>query len=166
MGFDVPVSIGVAGVVLLSAGDLNLLETPLRKIAIAGSQIATEAGVLQSECRCQSANLAAVTRSCIADNLNLPMVLIITNSQVAIGRDFIVLLPHRGSDLVGVEVSTSLRMEESDCGTIAWEAKLVGFRIVLVLAATGVEEPVVVRVLVVVTCDLLLLGAFGIGLDM
>lgn len=37
MSFDVPVSVGIAGVVLLGASNLDLLETPLRKVDIASS---------------------------------------------------------------------------------------------------------------------------------
>jgi hypothetical protein len=37
MSFDVPVSVGIAGVVLLGASNLNLLETPLRKVDVASS---------------------------------------------------------------------------------------------------------------------------------
>jgi hypothetical protein len=37
MSFDVPVGVGIAGVILLGASNLNLLETPLGKVDVASS---------------------------------------------------------------------------------------------------------------------------------
>jgi hypothetical protein len=49
MAFNVPVSVDIAGIVLLDASHLNLLETPLGQVDIASAEIAAEVGMSESE---------------------------------------------------------------------------------------------------------------------
>jgi hypothetical protein len=57
VSLHVPVGEGILGVVGLGASDLNLLETPLRKVDIAGTQITSKRSVAKSECGGQSPDL-------------------------------------------------------------------------------------------------------------
>ncbi len=50
----------------------------------------------------ESAKLAPITRRDILDNLDLPMVLIIADREVAVAGHFLVTLRNRGCDVVGV----------------------------------------------------------------
>ena len=63
-----------------------------------------------------------------------------------------------------VEVTASLGVDQTNNVTVARVAELL-FRIVFDLVAVGVEEPVVVGILVVVASDLLLGRALGVCLD-
>lgn len=165
MGLHVPVCVGIPGVVVLGASDLDLLETPLGQVGVAGSQIATKRCVLETERRGESADSATVSRSSIANDFNLPVVLVVTNSQVTVGRHLIILLPHGGSDRVGVEVATSLGMDQADNGAVTQISELVGLGVIIRLVAVRVKEPIIVGVLVVIAGNLLLLGTFGVSLD-
>ncbi len=62
---------------------------------------------------------------------------------------------------MGVEIPTSLGMDQANGLTIGDEAR-VGRVVIVFIAAVWIEEPVVVRVFVVVACNLLLRGAFRI----
>lgn len=64
-----------------------------------------------------------------------------------------------------VEVAACLGVNETNGLAIAWESEFL-VRFVIGLSAVGVEEPIVVGILVVVTCDLLLRRTLGIGLVM
>ena len=120
--------------------------------------------MLKAECRGESADLAAITRGSIPDNLDLPVVLVIANRQVAIARDLLIGLGDRGGDLVRVEVAAGLRVDETDRGSVGDEAWLL-FGDVLWVVTVRVEEPIVVGILVVVAGDLLLSRPFGVSLD-
>ena len=48
MAFNVPVGVDIAGVVLLDASGLDLLETPLRQVDVASSEVATQVLVPES----------------------------------------------------------------------------------------------------------------------
>lgn len=93
------------------------------------------------------------------------MVLTITNSRVAVAGHFPVALGDGGSNRVGVEVAASLSVDEADSVTISGETQLA-FGVIGGVAAVGIEEPVVVGVLVVVAGNLLLRRALGISLVM
>lgn len=114
VGLDVPVSVSVTRVVLLVAGHFNLLEAPLRKVDVASSQIAAQRGVLKTESRSQSADLAAITRCRISDNLNLPVILLISNSEVTVAGNFAVGLGNGGVNVVRVQVAASLGVDKAD----------------------------------------------------
>lgn len=90
MSLNVPVGVSVARVVLLGASNLDLLETPLRQVHVTGSEVATKNLMLKTEGSGESANLATVTRSRVADDLNLPVVLLVTNSQVTVTGNLLV----------------------------------------------------------------------------
>ena len=46
---DVPVGVDIARPVLLDTSGLNLLETPLRQVDVASTEVAVKLGVLQAE---------------------------------------------------------------------------------------------------------------------
>jgi hypothetical protein len=48
MAFNVPVSVHITRVVCLDTGSLDLLETPLREVDVAGTKITSQVHVLQS----------------------------------------------------------------------------------------------------------------------
>ena len=48
VAFNVPVGVYIAGVVLLDASGLDLLETPLRQVDVASSEVATQVLVPES----------------------------------------------------------------------------------------------------------------------
>jgi hypothetical protein len=155
MTFDIPVSKDILGLVVLGAGHLNLLETPLRQIDISCSQIAVELGVPKPECCRQCAELGVVTRRGIIDNLDLPVVLLVTNCDVTVTRDFVVTLGNRSSDLMRVQVASSLCVEHANNSLVTHKSNGV-FWVEFRFVAVGIEEPVVIGVLVMVASDLLL----------
>jgi len=106
----------------------------------------------------------AVVGSRVAYNLYLPVILCVANGGVAIARNFPVGFGDRCSNCVRVQVSAGLCVNQSDDRLVLGKSKLL-IGLVVNLTAVGVEEPVVVRVLVVVACNLLLHGALWIGLD-
>jgi hypothetical protein len=164
VSLNVPVGVSVTGVVLLGASNLDLLETPLGEVDVASSEIAAKDLMLETESSGKGSDLAAIPRSRIADNLNLPVVLVVTNSQVTVAGNFLVASGHRGSDVVRVQIAASLGVDKSNDGVVTNESE-VTLRVVVLLSAVGVEEPVVVGVLVVVAGNLLLLGTLGVGLN-
>lgn len=164
MALDVPVGVDVTRVVLLDASSLDLLEAPLRKVDIASSEIAAEILVLQSECSCECSKFRVISRSGITDDFNNPVILGIAHSDVAVARNLPVRLGDGGGDRVRVQVTASLSVNETDDIAVARVAQLF-LGIVWDLVAVGVEEPVVVGILVVVASDLLLSRAFGVRLD-
>lgn len=161
---NVPVSVLVAGLVVLGAGHLNLLEAPLGKVDVAGAQVASQNLMLQAEGRGERADLAAVARRGVADDLNLPVVLLVSDRQVAIAGDFLVRLGDRGADLVRVKVTAGLHVNQADRLAVTDKAGL-SFGVEVDISAVGVEEPVVVGILVVVAGDLLLARSLGVRLD-
>lgn len=164
MSLNVPVGVCVTGVVLLGASNLNLLETPLRKVDVTSSEVAAQDLMLETESSSKSPDLAAVTRSRITNNLNLPVVLVVTNSQVTVAGNFLMASGYRGSDVMRVQVAASLSVNKSNDGVVTNESQIT-LGVVVLLSAVGVEEPVVVGVLVVVASNLLLLGTLGVGLN-
>lgn len=164
VALNVPVGVDVTGVVLLDAGRLNLLETPLRQVDVAGSEVAAKVLVSETERRGKSSKSGVVPRSGIADDLDNPVIFGIADCNIAIAGNLVVSLGDRGSYLVGVQVATSLRVDKTDDIVVAGESQLL-LSVVWDLVTVGVEEPVVVGVLVVVASDLLLVRAFGVGLD-
>jgi len=160
---NVPVGVGITGLILLSAGHLDLLETPLGKVDIAGTEVASEDLVLQAESRGKGPNLAAIPGGSVADNLNLPVVLGIANSEVSVGGDFLVGLGDGGSDLVRVQVAAGLGVNEAD-GLLVRDETRFGLSIIVGVATVGVEEPVVVGIFVVIAGHLLLVGTLRIAI--
>jgi hypothetical protein len=80
------VSVNIAGVVRLHASSLNLLETPLRKIDVAGTEITSKILVLQAESGCEGAEPCAIVGGGVTNNLYLPVILGVSNSGVSIAR--------------------------------------------------------------------------------
>lgn len=155
----------VLGVVGLGACDLNLLETPLRQVNIAGTEVTSKRSMPKSECGGQGPDLGLVTvGGDILDDLNGEVVLVITNGSVAVTRDLLINLGDRGRDIVRVEVAAGLRVNQTENITVGnklwWCCSIE-----LWLPAVGVEEPLVVGILVVVAGDLLLSGALWVCLD-
>lgn len=163
--FDVPVGEYVARVILLGTGDFNLLETPLWEVHITGAEVAAETGVSQTECGGKCAELAVVLAGSIGENLDGPVVFVIANGHVSIARHFVVCLCDRSLDDVGVQVPTSLSVNETNDVAMANKTEVWGLGIIIRIAPSRVEEPVIVGILVMVTSDLLLRRALGIGLN-
>lgn len=165
MSLDIPVGVGITRVVLHGARHFDLLETPLRQILVGALQIATKNFVLETESSCQSADSTSVSRGNVSDNLNLPVVLFVADSQVTVRGDFLVALGHGGGDVVRVQITASLGVDQTNGGAVANEAEIGGLRVVVGLAAIGIEEPIVVGIFVVIAGDLLLLGTLGVSLN-
>jgi hypothetical protein len=159
VALDVPVGVLIAGVVLLDASRLNLLETPLGKVDVSGAEVASQNGVFESERRGKRPELALVSARSILDDLNGPMILVVSNGKVSVTRDFVVSLGNGCRDGVRVKVASGLDVNETDDVTISNKAQVLLIRVVVALMAGRVEEPVVVGVLVVVAGNLLLSGA-------
>ena len=100
VALDIPVGVDIARVVGLDAGSLNLLETPLRQIDVAGAKVAAKIHVLEPQSSSERSDLRAVVRGRVTDDLHLPVVLCVSNSGVAVAGNFPVGLGHRGSDRV------------------------------------------------------------------
>lgn len=66
--------------------------------------------MVKPESGSQSSDSALIAGSDVLDNLDLPVVLIITYGKVAIARNFLLTLRNRGGDVVAVEVSAGLRV--------------------------------------------------------
>ena len=152
---DVPVSVNVLGIVGLVTCDFNLLETPLRQVDIASAKIAAKNCVLQSKSSGQSSDLGLVTGTNITDDLHSPVIFLVTNSGVAITRNFSIGLGNWGSDLVRVKVTASLGVDQTQdiaVGDKLWWCLSVIFR----LGTVWVEPPLVVGIFVMISGDLLL----------
>lgn len=160
---DIPVSVHIARLVLLDTSGFNLLETPLRQVDITSPEVTTHGWVAQSECSGQSADLGTITGCRIVNDFDLPVILVIANSDVAVARNLVVGLGNRGSDSVGVQVTTGLSVNETDGVSIGNELE-IAFGFILGLVTAGVNEPVVVGILVVVAGNLLLVRTLRIGL--
>ena len=93
------------------------------------------------------------------------MIFGVTNSRVTVAGYFPVSLCNGSIDLVRVQVAAGLSVNQTNLVAVSREAEVL-IRTVIRLVAVGVEEPVVVGILVVVAGDLLLLRALGVGLMM
>lgn len=164
MSFNVPVGEGILWVVVLGAGDLNLLETPLRQVDISGTQITPKRSMPESECGGQGSDLRPIVGGDILDNFNGEMVLIIADGGVAVTRDFLINLGDWCRDIVRVEVAAGLRVNQTENVAVGNKLRWC-FCVKLGLAAVGVEKPLVVGILVMVASDLLLSGALWVCLD-
>jgi hypothetical protein len=92
------------------------------------------------------------------------MVLGVADCRITVAGNFVVGLGDGSGDLMRVEVATGLSVDQTDNITVAREAKfLIG--VVWDLVTVGVEEPIVVGILVVVASDLLLGRALGVCLN-
>jgi hypothetical protein len=87
MALNVPVRVHIAGVVLLYAGRLDLFEPPLRQVDVASTKIAAEILVLETEGSGERAEPRVIPRSSVADYFNLPVILGVSNSCVAVARN-------------------------------------------------------------------------------
>jgi hypothetical protein len=161
---DVPVGVDITGLVLFHTSGLDLLKTPLRQVDVTSAEVASKVDVSQAEGSGQSPQMGIVPRRCIVYDLDLPVILSISDGKVAVTGNFMVSLGDRSGDLVRVEVATSLRVNETDDIAVANVSDFLGLGIIVRLLSVGVEKPVVVGILVVVASDLLLRRALGVGL--
>jgi hypothetical protein len=161
---DVPVGVDITGLVLFHTSGLDLLKTPLRQVDVTSAEVASKIDVSQAERSGQSPQMGIVPRRCIVHDLDLPVILGISDGKVAVTGNFMVSLGDRSGDLVRVEVAASLGVNETDDIAVADVSDFLGLGIVVRLLSVGVEEPVVVGILVVVASDLLLRRALGVGL--
>ena len=93
------------------------------------------------------------------------MVFLIPDSGVAIARHLVVAFGDWSRNLVGMEISTSLSMDEANDTPIRHKAEWC-FGIEFRLTSVRIEEPIVVGVFVMVAGDLLLAAALWVCLDM
>ena len=154
----------ISWLVLFDTGRLDLLEAPLRQVDVASSQVAAKVGVPQPESSSQECGLGVVPRCGVPDNLDLPVILVVTDGSVAVARNFPVGLGDGCGDCVRVQVAAGLSMDETNDIAISDEFERSPPRHTR-LVSVWIEEPVVVRIFVVVAGDLLLLRALGIRLD-
>jgi len=159
------VSVDIAGPVLLDAGGFDLLETPLRQVDIASAKVTSQLGVSQAERSSQGSQFGIVPGRSIIDNFDLPVVLGVSDGEVAVAGNFPVSLGDRGSDLVRVEVAAGLSVDKTNDIAVANVSDVSVLCVVVRLLPVRVEEPVVVGVLVVVASNLLLGRAFGVRLN-
>lgn len=163
MALDIPVSIHISWLVLLSTSNFNLLETPLRQVHISCSEIASKIGVLQPEGSGEGTEFGVISRSCIADNFDHPVILSIPHSRITIARDFPVTFGHWSGNLMGVEITASLGVDKADGVAVSRVSKLLIW-LEISLAAIRVKEPIVVSIFMMITRDLLLSRSFRVGL--
>lgn len=116
----------------------------------------------QSEGSRQGADIAVIARCHILEDFNLPVVLIIANSEITVTGYFLLALGNRGGDVVGVQIPPGLRMNKANDITVSNETR-ISLRVIVSIMAVRVEEPFVIGIFVMVTCDLLLIRALGIG---
>jgi hypothetical protein len=114
VSLDVPVGVRVTGVVLLRAGNFDLLETPLRQVLVTSTEVAAKSLVLKTESSSKGSDSAAIARCGVTHNLNLPVILVVANSNVAVARNLLIRLGHRGGNIVGVKVTAGLGVDETD----------------------------------------------------
>lgn len=94
------------------------------------------------------------------------MVLGISDSKISIGRNLVISLGDRCSDVMGVKVAAGLGVDETDGILVLHKSELLGVLIIIWLVARRVEEPIVVGIFVVVASNLLLAGSFRVSLHM
>ena len=108
MTLDIPVCVGILGVVLLFAGNLDLLETPLRKNSIRGSQVASQSLVLEAQScsqRVDPVDLLATVN--VVNDFDLPVIVPIADGIIAVARNFVGSFGDRSSDVVRVKIASS-----------------------------------------------------------
>ena len=84
MCLNVPVGVNILGVIVFVTSDFDLLETPLRQVDVASSEVAAQDRVPKSESSCQSPDLRSVIGCNILDNFNGPVILLITDSSISV----------------------------------------------------------------------------------
>lgn len=165
VGLNIPVSVNIPGLVFLHACRLYLFEAPLRQVNIARSKIAAQNRVSQSKSRREGPNPAPIPRGSVIHNLDFPVVFLIPDGDISVTGDFIVRLRDRSRYGVRVQVTSGLSVNKADDIAVTGELQR-SIGIVVGLIAVRVDEPIVVRILVVIASNLLLLGAFRVCLDM
>jgi len=93
------------------------------------------------------------------------VILGVSDSKVTVARNFPVGLGDGSSNLVRVEVAAGLSVDKTNDVAVADVSDLLVLGVVVGRLSVGVEEPVVVGVLVVVASNLLLSGALWVGLN-
>lgn len=150
----------VARVVLLRARHFDLLEAPLRKDGVCRAEVTVELGVSESHARSQRVDPPirgiALGPMRVVDNLDLPVVILISNRDVAVARHFPVLLRHRRSDCVRVQIPAR-RCVDQPHNIAVLQVPDRTVRVDRVLPPFRRDDPVVVVVFVVVASYLLLL---------
>jgi hypothetical protein len=165
VALDVPVGEDITGLVVFRATNFDLLETPLRKVHVASAEVTSKIGMLQAESSGQSPKLRLIFRSRIPHNLDNPVVLGVSNSRIAVARNFPLRLADRSGDLMRVEIAAGLSVNETDGVPVPRETRSL-FWDIFYVTTVGVEEPVVVGIFVVIAGDLLLCGTFRVSLVM
>lgn len=102
MSFNVPMSKCIFGIVLLSASHFDLLETPLRQVDVTSTKIAAKRDMLKAESRGEGSDFGSVIGRDILHNLDLPVVLLITDRRVSVTRNFFISLCDRRWNIMRV----------------------------------------------------------------
>lgn len=157
--------VNVAGLVLLDACGFDLLEAPLGQVDISGTEVAAQHWMAQPEACGERPNPGAIPGCSIANHLHFPVVFVVSNGDVSVRGYFVVGFGNRGRNSMRMQVTASLSVNQPDDIAVTNKPKISGGVIVRFLSV-GIDEPVVVGILVVVASDLLLLGTFGEGLHM
>jgi hypothetical protein len=118
----------------------------------------------QSERRGERSHSGPVPGSSIAHHLNLPVILIISDRKVPITGHFVVGLADWCRNGMGMQVAARLSMDETNNIAIGDEPH-ISLGIVVWLLSIWIDEPIIIRILVMVARHLLLLRALGVSLD-
>lgn len=86
------------------------------------------------------------------------MIFFISNSDVSVARNLPISLRDRRRNGVGVKIAARLSVNQANSITIPDKLQW-SFGVIVGFVAVGVEKPIVVCILVVITSDLLLAGA-------
>lgn len=159
MTLNVPVRVLILGIVVLVARHLDLLETPLRKYSIRCDQVAARVEVPESQpCRkrMDPVKLGARTSNEVVNDFDNPVIVRISDSSIAVARDFVVEFRDRSHERMRVQVAASRGMNEAKGVAMLEEAQL-SIRIDGRVLPSRRNEPVIVLVLVMIARDLLLL---------
>lgn len=163
MTLHIPVRMYVLRIVLLIAADLDLFISPLWENRVRSTKVTSKLFMAEPQPRRErmyTINLFALD---IIHDLDLPIIAYISNSRVAVAGNFIVELRDGREDGVGVEVTRSGGMLQSDDVPIFEEPQLF-IRVILFLLPPWENDPIIVVVFVVVASNLLLVGTDGICL--
>ena len=145
-------------VVLLFAANLDLFESPLRQDRISSPQVTPEMHVPEPQPGRQRMNFLKVAFASPVDvvhDLDLPMILYVTNRLVSVAGYFVVEFGDGSWDRVGVQVSRCSRMSHANNVAILDEPQR-SVEIISRFVPPWQNDPVIVFILIMITSDLLL----------
>jgi hypothetical protein len=114
---DVPVGMHIVRVILFVTRDLHLLEAPLGEGGGGGTEVATKDLVTEAETRGESVDaLHLLTASLleVVDDLHDPVIVRVAEGRITVTGNFVVLLCHKGRNVMGVQVPGGRDVAEAD----------------------------------------------------